>query len=141
MHGKGQGTTLHFTSLIIYSLIPIFFPQLNILLKLSSNNTLTMDTPFLSKFVFLHIVLLFGFLGDNRLYASEPQLTLDYYASKCPTVFDIVRKQMECSVLSEPRNAASVVRLHFHDCFIQVSKTAFFPCNYCFCFHVRKKKE
>ncbi|KAK2429881.1 Peroxidase 11 [Trifolium repens] len=78
-----------------------------------------MDPSFLLKFFFLHIVLLFVFLCDNRLYASEPQLTLDYYASTCPTLFDIVRKEMECSVLSDPRNAASIVRLHFHDCFIQ----------------------
>ncbi|GAU42334.1 hypothetical protein TSUD_242310, partial [Trifolium subterraneum] len=54
------------------------------------------------------------------LYASDPQLTLDYYASTCPTLFDIVRKEMECLVLSDPRNAALIVRLHFHDCFVQV---------------------
>ncbi|KAJ1412049.1 Secretory peroxidase [Sesbania bispinosa] len=62
---------------------------------------------------------MFGFLGVTRLYASDPPLTLDYYASTCPTLFDIVRKEMECAVLSDPRNAASIVRLHFHDCFIQ----------------------
>ncbi|CAI0544748.1 unnamed protein product [Linum tenue] len=26
---------------------------------------------------------------------------------------------MECAVLSDPRNAAKIVRLHFHDCFVQ----------------------
>jgi hypothetical protein len=117
-------TTLHSTYYIIsYSYLSL---QPCILLKLSSNNTLTMDPSFLLKFFFLHIVLLFVFLCDNRLYASEPQLTLDYYASTCPTLFDIVRKEMECSVLSDPRNAASIVRLHFHDCFIQVLNIAFF---------------
>ncbi|XP_022633930.1 peroxidase 11 isoform X3 [Vigna radiata var. radiata] len=66
-------------------------------------------------------VFKFGFLGATRLHASDPPLTLDYYASTCPTVFDIVRKEMECAVLSDPRNAAKIVRLHFHDCFVQVS--------------------
>ncbi|EOY01510.1 Peroxidase superfamily protein [Theobroma cacao] len=51
--------------------------------------------------------------------ASEPRLTLDYYKSTCPTVFEIVRTEMECQVLSDPRNAALIVRLHFHDCFVQ----------------------
>lgn len=54
------------------------------------------------------------------LHASEPYLTLDYYAKTCPTVFEIIRKEMECAVLSDPRNAAFIVRLHFHDCFVQV---------------------
>jgi len=57
---------------------------------------------------------------------SEAQLTLDYYASTCLTVFDIVRKEMECSVPFDPRNAASIVRFHFHDCFIQVSTLPIF---------------
>jgi len=78
-----------------------------------------MDPWFTSKSL-LHVVLILGFLGATRLYASDPPLTLDYYASTCPTVFDIVRKEMECAVLSEPRNAAMIVRLHFHDCFVQV---------------------
>ncbi|XP_021897886.1 peroxidase 11 [Carica papaya] len=51
--------------------------------------------------------------------ACEPELTLDYYVKTCPAVLDIVRKEMECAVLSDPRNAALVVRLHFHDCFVQ----------------------
>lgn len=123
MHGNGQGATLHYTSQnLLYVYIfsySYLFPQPYILLKLSSNSKLTMNPSFLLKFFFLpHIVFFFGFLG-----ASEPQLTLDYYASTCPTVFDIVRKEMECSVLSNPHNAASILRLHFHDCFIQVKKT------------------
>ncbi|KAK7275087.1 hypothetical protein RIF29_16194 [Crotalaria pallida] len=77
---------------------------------------------FHSKSFSVHVViinLMFGFLGANRLYASDTPLTLDYYAKTCPTVFDIVRKEVECAVTSDPRNAAFIVRLHFHDCFIQ----------------------
>jgi len=53
------------------------------------------------------------------LHASEPPLTLDYYSSTCPTVLEIVRQEMECAVLSDARNAALILRLHFHDCFVQ----------------------
>ncbi|KAI3423458.1 Peroxidase [Psidium guajava] len=51
--------------------------------------------------------------------AGDPPLTLDYYKSSCPSVLEIVRKEMECAVLSDPRNAALIIRLHFHDCFVQ----------------------
>ncbi|GER43831.1 peroxidase superfamily protein [Striga asiatica] len=55
----------------------------------------------------------------SRSHASYPPLTLDYYKKTCPTVLEIVRKEMECAVLSNPRNAALILRLHFHDCFVQ----------------------
>ncbi|KAH9772133.1 hypothetical protein WN944_019937 [Citrus x changshan-huyou] len=64
------------------------------------------------------LLLLFSSISP-RLHASEPYLTLDNYAKTCPTAFEIVRKEMECAVLSDPRNAALIVRLHFHDCFVQ----------------------
>ncbi|KAL8116610.1 hypothetical protein AgCh_022956 [Apium graveolens] len=35
---------------------------------------------------------------------------------------EIVRKEIECVVLSDPRNAALILRLHFHDCFVQVGE-------------------
>ncbi|CAL0318636.1 unnamed protein product [Lupinus luteus] len=75
-----------------------------------------------SKSFFVHLVLIFGFLGAPRMYASESSLTLHYYASTCPTVFNVVRKEMECAVTSDPRDAAFIVRLHFHDCFIQLRR-------------------
>ncbi|XP_031400651.1 peroxidase 11 [Punica granatum] len=68
--------------------------------------------------VFLSLVVTLSTVPVGSL-ASDPPLTLDYYSSSCPTVLEIVRKEMECAVLSDPRNAALVVRLHFHDCFVQ----------------------
>lgn len=73
--------------------------------------------PLLLQFMLLIIAFILG----TRLHAADdPSLTLDYYASICPTVLETVKKQMECAVLSDPRNAAAVLRLHFHDCFVQV---------------------
>ncbi|KAJ8774639.1 hypothetical protein K2173_017085 [Erythroxylum novogranatense] len=69
--------------------------------------------PFVLRFFFMSLFY-------TILHASgDPSLTLDYYSSTCPTVFDVVKKEMECAVLSDPRNAARIVRLHFHDCFVQ----------------------
>ncbi|XP_044494682.1 peroxidase 11-like [Mangifera indica] len=67
----------------------------------------------------LHLLAVVLSIFSSRLHASEPYLTLDYYASTCPSVVEIVRKEMECAVLSDPRNAAFILRLHFHDCFVQ----------------------
>ncbi|KAE8730030.1 Peroxidase 11 [Hibiscus syriacus] len=65
------------------------------------------------------IVLVCISFFSSTITASDPPLTLDYYKSTCPNVLDTVRKEMECHVLSDPRNAAFIVRLHFHDCFVQ----------------------
>nr|XP_043614002.1 peroxidase 11-like [Erigeron canadensis] len=53
------------------------------------------------------------------LHAADPPLSLDYYKSTCPNAEAIVRKEMECAVTSDLRNAALILRLHFHDCFVQ----------------------
>lgn len=66
----------------------------------------------------VNIKMMMMMLGFVSVHGSE--LRVDYYASTCPTVFDVVKKEMECAVQSDPRNAAIMLRLHFHDCFVQV---------------------
>lgn len=76
------------------------------------------------RFLQYFILVIAVFLGNYSvsLHASQdPPLSLDYYESTCPTILEIVRKEMECAVLSDPRNAALILRLHFHDCFVQVN--------------------
>ncbi|XP_021718287.1 peroxidase 11-like [Chenopodium quinoa] len=67
------------------------------------------------------VVMLFLLAAISLISAdtSSPPLTLEYYKSTCPRLLSIVRKEMECAVLSDPRNAATIVRLHMHDCFVQ----------------------
>ncbi|XP_061343948.1 peroxidase 20 [Gastrolobium bilobum] len=45
-------------------------------------------------------------------------LVYDYYNDKCPMAEDIVRHNVEVAVFKDPRLAASLLRLHFHDCFV-----------------------
>lgn len=68
----------------------------------------------------LSILLVLNNFVVNLHAIGDPPLTLDYYESKCPSLLSVVRKEMECAVLSDPRNAALILRLHFHDCFVQV---------------------
>ncbi|KAJ6814297.1 peroxidase 11-like [Iris pallida] len=52
--------------------------------------------------------------------AQDPsQLSLDSYSKTCPDAQKVVRTEMECAVKEDPRNAAAILRLHFHDCFVQ----------------------
>jgi len=47
-----------------------------------------------------------------------------FYDESCPKVEEIVKSVVAKAVAKEPRMAASLLRLHFHDCFVKVS--AFF---------------
>ncbi|KAK9116286.1 hypothetical protein Sjap_015233 [Stephania japonica] len=64
------------------------------------------------------IFTLISFLAVGS-HAADHSLSLEFYSSSCPTAQQIVRKEMECAIASEPRLAASILRLHFHDCFVQ----------------------
>ncbi|KAJ7979040.1 Peroxidase [Quillaja saponaria] len=50
--------------------------------------------------------------------ASSSQLTTDFYAMSCPNLLKIVRKEVQNAIKAETRIAASLLRLHFHDCFV-----------------------
>ncbi|XP_024983033.1 peroxidase N-like [Cynara cardunculus var. scolymus] len=49
---------------------------------------------------------------------ARSQLTADFYSTSCPNLFSVVRRQVFSAVKTESRMAASLLRLHFHDCFV-----------------------
>nr|BAK04533.1 predicted protein [Hordeum vulgare subsp. vulgare] len=51
--------------------------------------------------------------------AADGQLRPDFYAATCTNLASIVRGAMVTAVSAERRMGASVLRLHFHDCFVQ----------------------
>lgn len=53
--------------------------------------------------------------------AVNSQLTTDFYKSSCPNLFQVVRKEVIKALMNEMRMGASLLRLHFHDCFVNVS--------------------
>ncbi|WVY94503.1 hypothetical protein V8G54_033591 [Vigna mungo] len=57
------------------------------------------------------------------LSASQPfsnaQLDNSFYRDTCPRVHSIVREVLRNVSKSDPRILASLIRLHFHDCFVQ----------------------
>ncbi|KAL5705164.1 peroxidase [Ranunculus cassubicifolius] len=50
--------------------------------------------------------------------AFSAQLIPGFYQNSCPNAESIVRNTMYKAMLRETRNAASVMRLQFHDCFV-----------------------
>ncbi|XP_027180925.1 peroxidase 20 [Coffea eugenioides] len=48
----------------------------------------------------------------------DSPLVLDYYKETCPHLEEMVQRIVEIAVLEDPRMAASMLRLHFHDCFV-----------------------
>uniref|UniRef100_A0A6N2N654 Peroxidase n=1 Tax=Salix viminalis TaxID=40686 RepID=A0A6N2N654_SALVM len=58
------------------------------------------------------------FLLAMILPSSNAQLNSTFYATTCPNVSSIVSNIVQQAFLSDPRIGASLIRLHFHDCFV-----------------------
>ena len=57
------------------------------------------------------------------LAVARGQLTDDFYDGCCPHAEDIVKARVSAAMKAEPRMGASLLRLHFHDCFVNVRST------------------
>ncbi|KAL5199832.1 hypothetical protein ABZP36_021035 [Zizania latifolia] len=57
---------------------------------------------------------------------AKGALSTKFYAKTCPGVATIVRSVMAQAVAKEPRMGASMIRLFFHDCFVNVSTSRLF---------------
>jgi peroxidase len=62
------------------------------------------------------VVVVFGVLP----FSSDAQLDPSFYKNTCPNVSSIVREVITNVSKTDPRMLASLIRLHFHDCFVQV---------------------
>ncbi|CAA3026935.1 lignin-forming anionic peroxidase [Olea europaea subsp. europaea] len=51
--------------------------------------------------------------------ACEAQLSTTFYGNSCPNALATIRTSIRQAVSRERRMAASIIRLHFHDCFVQ----------------------
>ncbi|GFP83538.1 lignin-forming anionic peroxidase [Phtheirospermum japonicum] len=56
---------------------------------------------------------------SNIITPTQAQLSPAYYNTTCPNLVTIVRTSIRQAIAHEPRMAASIIRLHFHDCFVQ----------------------
>ncbi|KAL0017095.1 hypothetical protein SO802_004164 [Lithocarpus litseifolius] len=61
----------------------------------------------------------FGWGGHGGSSGWSFSLFPEFYQFSCPQANDIVMSVLERAIANEPRMAASLLRLHFHDCFVQ----------------------
>lgn len=71
------------------------------------------------RFAFSLTVLLVS-LCLTPLLASPGSLIPEFHDFSCPQANEIVMSVLEKAIAEDPRIAASLLRLHFHDCFVQV---------------------
>ncbi|GLT37876.1 hypothetical protein SLA2020_121620 [Shorea laevis] len=50
---------------------------------------------------------------------DQGQLQVGFYAKTCPHAEAIIHEVVRRAVVADPRNAAILLRLHFHDCFVE----------------------
>ncbi|TYJ21873.1 hypothetical protein E1A91_A08G091200v1 [Gossypium mustelinum] len=68
-------------------------------------------------FQYIVAALCFAVVLEGSL--SKAQLTPTFYDGTCPNVTAIIRQVLVNASFSDPRIGASLIRLHFHDCFVQ----------------------
>ncbi|VVA36630.1 PREDICTED: peroxidase [Prunus dulcis] len=89
-----------------YTTKPSFISSALILMKLAMAS--------LSYFFIVVTLFIFPFFGC----CANAQLSPNFYARTCPSLPTIVRNAMSQAVAREARMGASILRLFFHDCFV-----------------------
>ncbi|MCL7023933.1 hypothetical protein MKW94_010974 [Papaver nudicaule] len=72
-------------------------------------------------FIFMVGVFMSSWLGASILSLGEwfiKRMPFNYYAESCPNVSSIVKDAIINKLKKDPRIGASMLRLHFHDCFV-----------------------
>lgn len=53
-------------------------------------------------------------------FGADGGLNMNYYLMSCPFVEPVVKNVVNRALDNDPTLAAALIRMHFHDCFIQV---------------------
>jgi hypothetical protein len=73
-----------------------------------------------SVLVVVAVAFLVVFTGSS----SAHQLSAGFYSESCPNVFGVVKSVVQNAVSKERRLGASLLRLFFHDCFVNVNSSS-----------------
>jgi len=60
-------------------------------------------------------------LVSSLIPTPYSELSSTFYGTRCPRALYIIRREIIAAVSKDRRLGASLLRLHFHDCFVQVS--------------------
>ncbi|KGN54747.1 peroxidase 47 [Cucumis sativus] len=73
--------------------------------------------PTMSKWMSLVSIMLL--VGVSLRFRSVNGLNMGYYLMSCPFVDPIVKNTVNRALQNDPTLAASLIRMHFHDCFVE----------------------
>jgi hypothetical protein len=59
---------------------------------------------------------------------AAAQLSPTFYDTSCPNALSTIKSAVTAAVNKENRMGASLLRLHFHDCFVQASPYVLLSC-------------
>ncbi|KAI3955093.1 hypothetical protein MKW98_025362, partial [Papaver atlanticum] len=74
-------------------------------------------------FVLVSSLCMFGM----NISPTTAQLSPSFYSSSCPNVLFTIQNAVLTAISNEPRMGASLLRLHFHDCFLAYKYMCMFP--------------
>jgi len=74
----------------------------------------------------LSLIAFSPFCLCSKAYGSGGYLFPQFYDQSCPKAQEIVQSIVAKAFEHDPRMPASLLRLHFHDCFVKVSSLAKF---------------
>lgn len=81
----------------------------------------------LKYFVFCFLVLESATALDETCVTDIGMvLEFNIYQNSCPDAESIIFSQVQNAISQDPRMAASLLRLHFHDCFVNASNRIVF---------------
>nr|TKR78447.1 hypothetical protein D5086_0000282300 [Populus alba] len=72
------------------------------------------SSPFSKAIVTLAILVMLS------MGSSNAQLSTDFYSKSCPHLFSTVKPVVQSAINKEARMGASILRLFFHDCFVNL---------------------
>ncbi|KAD4982855.1 hypothetical protein E3N88_19526 [Mikania micrantha] len=65
------------------------------------------------------VPILILLLSFNYMMPCKAQLSTTFYDATCPNALSTIQDSVSAAVSSNRRNAAFLIRLHFHDCFVE----------------------
>ena len=120
-------THFHHSHFLSFPLISSFnnklycsLSQINIYIYIIIINFLCSDTdlPNMKGYSFTCAVVFLMLLSTSTCCTAR--LSSTFYDRTCPDALSTIRTSIRRAISKERRMAASLIRLHFHDCFVQV---------------------